>query len=211
MKIWRCSYVGHFASGAEFVNDLYYQTDLDVLEEEPSAANVGDAVNDHLKTAYKACIPASSLVNSLEVREEVDPLDPSLVPEAASIIINEAGTLSVADQNLPDAATLIVTKRTDAATRSGRGYIAMPSPKGVAQLTTSNRWNTGGLYFGAVTTFSALLDDDVETGGVGSVTCHPVVYSRTRAKNALTPVTFRITSALPRPEVRWRRTRTTAP
>jgi len=192
------------------VNDLHFQTDVATLGEEPPANDVLDSFDTHFTTAYRACIPASSTLDSLEAREEVTPGSGS-VPISGSKVKGVAGTLAAANQNLPDAATLILKLRTEAAIRSGRGYLAMPSPKDVGFLTTNGRWLTSGAFWTAIQAFAALMDDSFSTAGAFPANLNPVIYSRTRAARSEDPHAFRVVEGVPSTPVRWRRSRTTTP
>lgn len=192
------------------MNDLHYQTDVAALGDEPPGADVLDAVDTHLTTLYRACLPVGNLLDSLEAREEVMP-GSGAVPLSASKVKGVAGTLATPDTKLSDAATLILKLRSDAAIRSARGYLAMPSPKASGNLDATAKWSTVGGFWTAIQAFAAALDDVLSTGGAFPASLNPVVYSRTRRSRGLSPFTFQMVEAIPNPAQRWRRSRTTTP
>lgn len=209
-KVWRIAFLSTTENGTLAVNTLHYQTDLEALEEEPSGNNVVDAVSDHLTTAYRAVLPTSMTLNSLQARECVAPGSED-VPGAGEKTVNLAGTFTAASSRLPDAVCMVVSLKTDVPLRSARGYIALPSPRNETLLDTNQKWLTTGTYYTNVEALAALLDDSFDTGGVGAVTLNPVVYSRRRHGIGLNPYTFQVARAIPSNEVHWRRSRTTAP
>jgi hypothetical protein len=209
-KVWRISFESFNDNGVEIINTLHYQTDLGSLETEPSGSNVVDAVHDHLTTAYRACLPTTYTLNSLEAREEVMPSSGD-VPASGTKTVQLPGTVTVTGGIIPDAMCAIVKLRTDAAIRSARGYLAMPNGRSSIILGTDLRWATAGGWWTGLTAFAALLDDSFDTGGVGAVTLNPVVYSRTRRARQQEPYAFPVVEAVVTREPRWRRSRTTAP
>lgn len=208
-KIYRFSYQGHEDTGVAVVNSLHYQTDLSIFASEPSADNILSSVSSHLLTAYRACIPGNITVDSAELREEL-PLSDTSVPASASLNIALVGTLNMTTAALPDAMCMIVKLRSNAALRSARGYIALPSPRDRSYLSTSRAWT--GVYLSAAQTLAALLDDDITLGSpFAQAGLHPVVYSRTRHDRNESPWTFQVVEAIPRTVPSWRRSRMTAP
>lgn len=207
-KVYRFSYVGHLATGVVFNTGLHYQTDVPPAGSEPAPADILTAIDGHLRTAFRACLQNGYTVDSAELREEVD-LSTGDVPSAASLVVNQLGTLTGGSNILPDATTGIIKLKTDAALRSGRGYMAIPGPRNASFLADGQ--NFGSSWTSLLNTFAALLDDSMDLGTVLITHLNPVVYSRTRRARGLTPYTFQVVEGIVNPRVRWRRSRTTAP
>jgi hypothetical protein len=209
-KVWRLSWVSSTDGGVELMNTQHVQTDLGIGEDEPSAANVADAIDDHYRDAYKDLLSTNFTLVSLETRECL-PTSSTDVPESHTTTINEAGTLAVGTLGLPNEICGLIKLKTAAASRSSRGYIVPPSPQSITALDTGRLWATAGGYWAALQAFAALLTDVIDTGGVGAVDLNPVVYSRTRHNASEDPFTFQVTQAIATRVPHWRRSRSTAP
>lgn len=206
-RVYRFSFQGHTASGTLLINSLHYQTDVAPTGSEPAASDVLAAIDAHLRTAYRAVVPSSFTIDSAELRECLASGDTN-VPVAASLVINQPGTLTTSDTSLPYGMTCIVKLRSDAGIRSGRGYLALPDPLSSTFLA-SRLW--GSSYFPLVQSFAALLDDTMSLGSTLPTTLNPVVYSRTRHNRGESPFTFQMVEAIPRSTPSWRRSRMTVP
>lgn len=207
-KVYRFQYEGHWDDGVQVITGLHYQTDVPPLGSEPNAADLLAGIDGHLRTAFLAMHHSSFVVDSAELREEVDPAS-GAVPAAASLAVNTGGVFSGGTIALPDALCAIIKLRTDAALRSARGYMAITSPRQTANLSTSRQWT--GTFLTALQNFAALLDDDISAGSFAPTVLHPVVYSRTRRGLQLSPYTFKIVEGIVRTVPSWRRSRMTAP
>jgi hypothetical protein len=209
-KVWRLSWVSSTDGGVELINTQHVQTDLGLGESEPSAANVADAIDDHYRDAYKDLLSVNFTLHSLETRECL-PASSTDVPEAHTTTIEEAGTLAVGTLGLPNEMCGLIKLRTASASRAARGYMVPPSPQSITALDTSRLWATAGGYWAALQAYAELLDDVIDTGGIGAVDLNPVVYSRTRHNASLSPFTFQVTQAIAVRTPHWRRSRSTAP
>jgi hypothetical protein len=69
----------------------------------------------------------------------------------------------------------------------------------------------GEPYFSALQEWCLQLDNSFDLGDLFPTHVNPVVYSRKRHLAGLEPHTFRVTSASPRPQCRWLRSRSTTP
>lgn len=208
MAFYRFSYTGHLSTGVIFDTGLCYHTVPPPLGDEPAPADVLAGIDGHLRTAFKACLQTGYTVDAAELRELVD-LTSGEVPAAASLVVNQPGTLSGGTNTLPDACAAIIKLRSNAALRSGRGYMAMPGPRNASFLTDGQ--NYGGAYMTVLQAFAALLDDELDMGSSEPTHTFPIVYSRTRRSRGLDPFHFDVVEAIPSTRIRWRRTRTTAP
>ncbi len=132
----------------------------------------------------------------------------SSVPVASSLNVNQAGTGGT-DGKLPNAVAAIIKLRSNAALRSGRGYVAMPSPLISTALNASGNWT--GTFLTNLGVFAALLDDTMSLGAITPTILNPVVYSRTRHGRGFSPYTFQMVEAIVRNRPSWRRSRMTAP
>lgn len=207
-KIYRFSYFGHFDDGVQVVTGFHYKVVPPPAGSDPAAVDVLDGIDGHYRSTFVAVMDSRIMVDSAELREEVTPYSGE-VPAAASKVVNTPGGLGGTGKVLPDALTMIVKLRTDAALRSARGYMALPGPSSTSYLSASRQWT--GAYLTAVQAFAALLDDEIEFGAVTPSHGRPVVYSRTRHARQLDPYTFDVVEGVPRLTPSWRRSRTTAP
>lgn len=209
--VYRCSYVSYDGAGTQYVNTFHVQTDLNSPDDdEPDISDVAGAVDSHLRVKYLAVVPTSLTLSSLETREELPKGSPD-IPSAFSIAINTAGTLVNANSFLPVAQATIISIRSTAAIRSGRGYIALPSPRDSTYMASGGLLASTGTYWTALGQLAALLDDTLTIGTISPVSVHFVVYSRTRHQRGESPYTFHVTEAVPKRAPRWRRSRTTSP
>jgi hypothetical protein len=207
-RIYRFSYIGFDAAGVEYVNSWHYQTDLPgPTADEPATGDVINAIDGKLRTAYKNCLPSTITVNSAELREEVLP-HTGAIGVADSLNINQPGTGGT-DGKLPNAVTAIIKLRTDTASRSARGYVAMPSPLISTALSAAGRWT--GTFAANLQTLAALFDDVMDLGLIDVTHLNPVVYSRTRRERGFEPYTFKVVEGIVRDKPSWRRSRMSAP
>lgn len=207
-RIYRFSYVGLSDTGVQVVNDLHYHVVPPLAGSQPDPADVLAGIDGHLRTAYRACLSLGYNVNSAELRQMVAPWE-SDIPVAASLNVNQAGTLAQSDTKLPVPMAAIVKLRSNAALRSGRGYLALPSPRQSTYIGNDGKWT--GTFATNMQTLAALLDDVLELGSVDPSHAYPVVYSRTRHERNESPWWFDVVEGIPRQVPSWRRSRMSAP
>jgi hypothetical protein len=209
-KVWRCSYES-VRSGVLLVNVFHTVATADVGIGDATADEVRDALNTALTTKYRAILDTGSTLNSLTVRQELDPGDTS-IPAESVLTIGSLGTRSVSDSYLPMSLTQLVSLRTNAAVRSGHGRMFMPPPIASSNLSTGGIWSTGAPYWSNVGTFMTELLSTHRVGGIGTGSdLHTVVYSRTRRARGDSEYWFGVSAYIQRPAPHWLRSRSTAP
>lgn len=202
--IYRISYKGHLSSGQPWMTGFHIHTAPPAGGGEPAIADILSTWDTHVFTALRACINTNVVIESGEIRSVPDPNGQD-VPAASSITKNANGTLANGTGLLPDGVAIILQLKSSAASRSGRGYMALPSPNYSSYLGSANAWGTG--ITTPVNAFGALLKDVLHIGSVLITDTSAVVYSRTRALRAESPNEWDIQSALCRVKPAWRRTR----
>jgi hypothetical protein len=150
-------------------------------------------------------VTSSTLVQELLVVSEELPPDLAV---GASHIVNEVGTASTATPNAPEGMVPVINLHTDVRSRSSRGWLMLPGPM-LQNAIEGNFWSSG--YQSAYNAFAAVLDNSFDLGTVFVTHVNPVVYSRTRRIRAQSPYTFKVTSATSNHQVRWLKSRLTAP
>lgn len=204
--IYRVTFKGHYSDGTLVEPSLHYQSDLTIGQEEPDPEDLASAVWAHLTTAYRNATSAGVTIDECVATQEV--LKPA-IPKVGNHLVNLVGTGSSATQYCPRALVPLIQLKTNTHIRSAHGWQFLSAPGG-ADLFSGGQWNASGLQ-AFYDTYAALLNDDVETGSVVTVTWHPVIYSRTRHKRGETPYTFRVTSAVADTHPTWLRSRLSTP
>lgn len=206
-KVWKCNYVWRHLT-MHGVTGFHYQTDRELVIEEPSGDDVADEVHDKLTTAFRGCCLPAITVEELNVRSEEIP--GGAIPSTGQHTINLAGTLGGAnDGRLDPQMYPLIARKTEAATRSARGWCAMPPILNSAAMGSDGLIAPSGFLGLALNVFAALLDDEAPhtVAGVETWRLLPVVYSRTRRIRGQSPYTFRVSSGLPRIRPHWLRSR----
>jgi hypothetical protein len=187
------------------MSTLHYQTDLSFIGDEPDPSDVAAGVWNKIGTTFTALTPATTRINELVVSEEV--IKPA-IGAAGSKVIDTLGGWAVGDTHLPSPACAVLNIHTAVRSKSARGWTHLPSPHD-STLVVNNGWISG-----AVTKYVALaavLDDSFDLGTINVTHVNPVVYSRKRHAAAESPYTFRVTSATLSPQIKWLRSRLSAP
>lgn len=193
----------------DVVHTAHFQTDLDPGEDEPSPADILDAIGDHTAagaTKYGLWFDLAEsdvLYNKAEVYEEV--LKPD-IPGTAADAISHAGT-NGAPGTLPHELCAYLQLRTDFASRSARGG-THSAPCTRSACFTADLFVTGSVLGTSMTALGNKLKTSFNNGSLlGPVTIHPVIYSRTRRIRGDTPYTFNITNFVVSNQPRFLRTR----
>lgn len=207
VKVWRLVFESITPSGVVCINHLHFQTDGEVGATEPTASSLLTRLDTEFRGLYRAALAEEDTLRSLALREEVRGSD---VPApGADVNVGLAGLLATSTNDLPDAMCLVISKKTGIPLRSARGYLALPSPRSSAHLTSAREW--GSTYLTAANALAAKLDDSYDVGTFPDVMLNPVVYSRTRHNAGLSNYTFKVTAGIARTTPHWRRSRMTAP
>lgn len=209
--VWRCSYEST-RLGVTFVNTFHVVGRPTLPADDPSADTVRDVLNTALTTKYRAVLSNDTTLQTLTVREELDPSSHD-IPRESVLTIGALGTRAVANTNMPPSMTLLATIRTNAAVRSGHGRLFLPPPIEQGALTANGIWLTTNGYWIASNTFMAeLINDHTFTVlGVPAGSIDPVVYSRTRRLRGDSNYYFDVTAYVLRTIPHWLRSRATAP
>jgi hypothetical protein len=205
-KVFRATVKARHGDGTLIQPSLHYQSDLEPLEDEPTAQEVADGLWSKWGTQLRTCHHTTVVFDELVVTEEVLPPD---IPSQASKAVAANGTLTSGAFDLPKGLVVLLGIKTTTPSRSARSHLALGCPGPATFLG-------GGVWTSSVITpaqaFCDLLNDDVEVGGpIITHTMHPVVYSRTRRKRGESPYTFRVSNAVARPTPHWLRSRMSQP
>jgi hypothetical protein len=209
---WRCSYTTRSYTGVQIVNTFHVvaRPDTGVLTD-ASANGVRDALHSALTTKYRAIVGTIDTVESLVVRQEVDP-NGTAIPAESVQTIGLAGTRSVGDQFLAAGLCCLATLDSNAAVRGGKGRMFMPPAYTSAAASSNGTWLATNAYFTTIKTF---LDELLQSHHVGSAgtgwSLDPIVYSRTRRQRADPNYYFDIVAYRQRTIQHFLRSRMTAP
>lgn len=201
--IYRVEY-RYTLKGQQMISGMDYQTDLAFLGSEPDPDEVVDAVDGHLTDRFRHCLSTLGVIDEIHIRERVLGAD---VPKTASKQLDLVGACVLGAQELPLELCGVIARKTNAAIRSGHGWIFMPPLLDNAQSNSEGQLVLGGEYQANLALFAALLDDDINTGVFTIDKLHPVVYSETRRKRGDSPFTFQVTSAPVRRKIHFLRSR----
>lgn len=170
----------------------------------PEIDEIVDAIDAWLTEDYCQMLADDYSVDQLAVRQ----LD-SETPWVRDRELNLTGTLGSVSGELPVECCLVLSWRSDLATRSGRGRIFVPSPLGSAALQAPDKWSTTAQYWIHAGTFADryMTEQDVDygTGGIDTFHLFPMVWSRVHQEG------YTLTSWIRRSRPHWLRSRSTAP
>ena len=201
--------MAHHGNGVLVEPSLHYQTDVNLLEDEPAPDDVASDLAGKLASPFRAMSRTELTLDSIVVREEV--LKPA-IGDVGAFNVAGAGTGLSGSITAPHALVPVFDLHTKTHSRSARGWMMGPGP-GASLFSGANgdNWDASAGLVIAFQNFAALLDDTVAFGGIGTGHYNPVVYSRTRHARGNTPYTFKVTLATLNPQVRWLKRRLTAP
>lgn len=195
-------------AGADNITGFHIQTDVPTLGDEPDASDVLDGFDTAYTDVFRSAVPTSLSLNALQLRQMVLP-DSSEIPVAAEKALSGNGDGEIGDSDLSTSLCIILGLTTNAALRSARGYMAIPSPVNGALMNDAN--HIGGALHDAIDNLGAAIEDSFDVGSTFPTTCNPVVYSRRRHLALLDPFTFRITGHKVNDRIMWRRSRVSIP
>jgi len=204
-RIYKATFKCVHTDGTLFQPGLHYQTDLTDLTDEPNPDDVAAGIWGHVGLAFQAITTASTVITSLDVREQVIP---PAIGVAGTHVVDAVGTHIDGDNKLPKGMAAVVRLKTSTSSRSARGYLE-PPPMADSAVLVAEKWST--TYVALLTTFADLLNDTLDLGGTLPSQLHPVCYSRTRHVRGTAPYTFQVTAAIVNDTPHWRRSRMTSP
>lgn len=198
---WIAVLQSHDAAGVVYINTLGVKMDP-VAGDGLNPTDLADECYSWFGAEYRAILGEGLQFDTLTVEK---------MPSGSGIVgvhpVNLAGTVAEGSSR-PREICYILSWKTDVATRSGRGHIAVSCPL-VDSLYSGQSFNMGAAYFasGAVPAFLAKLDagHDWLTSGVTDGHLSHIVYSRKHDSYA--DVKARIIRSKPR----WLERRQTAP
>lgn len=205
--VWKAAFLWHHGSMSGSTG-FHYQTDLEPGESEPPGDQVADELDTKLTSGFRGCCLSAIVIDKIYVHSEE--LRGGDIPRSGQHLIAASGTLGGAnDGRLDDQMYPIIDRYSEAATRSGRGWSAMPPILNSAAMGGDGLIAPSGFLGLALTSFEALLDDDIShtTVGVLRWKLHPVIYSKTRRTREQDPWTFRVSRAQHALRPHWLRTR----
>lgn len=203
------SYVSHDAGGVLYVNTLAvdaHSVTVPVVDE-PDLHETVDAVDTWLTTQYLKCLHTDYTLDRIEAR--------GILGDTGDYVKTKgvAGTYSPAStQRIPKELALVITLKTAQATRSGHGRIFMPSGRSADALGDATSWRVitdESTYWKECSDLAAMLDDghDFNFGPLSAEAGHVQIGVWSRVHNAF----YNVTSAFPRTQYHWLRSRSTAP
>lgn len=197
---WRASLNSHDSTGTLYINTIGVKMDP-VSGDGLSPTDLAAAVNTWIGATYRALLPTRLTFDSITVREMFVP-DPAEGVHAVAL----AGTYPET-MNAPRMLCAIAAWKTDVATRSGRGHIALPLPLNAALIGGDNLNGASGYVTTTAPAFFDALDagHDWTSGGVTEGHLSHVVLS---VKNA---AYYDVKTRLLRSQIRWIERRQTAP
>jgi hypothetical protein len=209
-KLWQIRVLSTLGNGADMVSDLHVVDEHSGLIDAAPANEVVDAVWDHIGSSYTNMVDDTAQIGVVVAREVVPPSSGD-IPDESSLTVDDTGGRDSGDQRLPMALGALIDWHTDAAIRSGRGWMFSPPAVGSEEFA-------GGLLVVAGTSLGVrigeFIDDVTDPWSVGTIEVHNynfAVYSRTRHARDLPNYFFRITSGSIRTEPAWLRSRLTIP
>jgi len=196
---WRAIFSSHDSDGTLFINTFGVKMDP-ISGDGLNPTDLASAVNDWFGDEYVACLGTSLTLDTITVDSF------PTAGEQGVFARGSAGTVSVAN-DIPRELAAIFSWKTDNATRSGRGHIAFPLPRGHEWLNGSSV-NYSTLSWG--TTVQDLFDaldagHDWTSGGVTEGHLSHVVLSPKTGNY------FDVKTRIKRNPVRWVERRQSAP
>lgn len=213
LVLYRVNFVSHLGT-VQVVNVLHCQTNDQLWHGlySDTPAQVAGELSSALATSYRAILPTTYTFDRIDVVEVPDPNDPTQVPSAATVLQGVAGTRTVANSDLPPPVCAVLKLKTGSVGRSFRGHLFMPPCESSANVVNDVFAGTS-TYVTTIDAFAAKLNDSF-SGGASWTTLWTttwnaklVVYSPTRHKQGINPVTSEIAAASCDRTVHWLRSR----
>jgi hypothetical protein len=209
-KIWKVEFQAREGGGQLVENVLHVVDNPDTGTSEASASQVADDVYDRLHTDWLNCLSDNGVLDRIKITEVIAPGDHS-VPAQHIRNVGAGGARSAGDNHLPPEMCAIIQLKTDAAVRSGRGWLFAPPARSSAALTSGGGWLTTNSYY----LDCDLLGTKIATSwGVGTVlhrTYYFAVYSRVRHARGDDHYWFQIVTHGVPTKTHWLRSRGTTP
>lgn len=204
-RVYRITFKGTHYNGTLIEPSLHYKTDVPAGGDEPDPNDVAQGAWATIHSALVAASPNDVHFSEVSARQMVLPPE---IGAAGSYTPPDAAGGITPDEQVPLAVVPVINLHSNVASRSGRGWFHLASPRKSTYITQS-QWTTTYL-----TLLQAVADAATESFELGSViitNCVPVVYSRTRHVRAEDPFAFDVVSATVQPQCRWLRSRLSSP
>jgi hypothetical protein len=125
--------------------------------------------------------------------------------------VNVSGLNSAGSAELGPSLCALVSLKTDAAIRSGHGWMFLPPPFNINVLDTNFSWDDTNDFWIRWQALADLIPDSFDQSGVDARTYTPIVYSRTRHRRGQDPYYFTIQDAILKTRPAFLRSRLTSP
>lgn len=204
-RIYRATIRSRYATGVLVEPSFHYLTDVPLGGDEPDPDDVADGIWTKVGATYRALLNNSAHVDELVVAEEVIP---PAIGAAGAKNVNAAGTGTSGPPNAPQALSPVINLHSGVRSRSGRGWLH-PGWTLLSGHMASSQWEAS--YLGSLQAFADKLEESFDLGTLFITHVNPVIYSRTRHVRSQEPHHFAVTSATANPQVRWLRSRLSAP
>ena len=197
MSDWLLTFENVDSAGTLFMNTICVHDGASLGE--ASAAHIADACVDWLSAPYRAALRSSLTLTLMRLRSA--PAGSSTEEVRA---IGLAGS-AAAGNTLPKELAVILSFKTNHATRSGRGHIAYPGQNDASAISGS-LWATGTAWWTALDTLTAALaaGHDFTEDLTSNHLSHRVWSRKDQAS-------YDVTAIVKRLPVRWVERRQTAP
>lgn len=199
-KDWRIS-VRNTRGGIDGVYTFCLRETAPQGNENLNAVTVVTDVAAWLTAPCRGCLTVAWSLADFKVRELG-----TVTPQAAEHVVNLVGSLPAGTGIAPLPCSLCVTVKTDTATKRGRGRFHIPGPEGADHFVSSLNWNTASSYFVACQTLA-------DTLLAGHDATHDLIshHYSLRVWSTKDLLSRDAVTAVARQNIRWIRTRQTAP
>lgn len=209
-RLWRAQWQGNLHTGALVRTSLHYVERTTDFYGPAGAADVAEAISDHMTQYYMPCLATDTHIDVLEVREVVRFWSPfNEIPSVSAAIVDDGGTVGVGSERLPSACCSKISIKSNAAVRGGHGWILPPANVSVVNLNSDGQWD-GDLGAG-ITALADHIPDTIEFGSLPTHILDPIVYSETRHRRGDDNYYFDVENALWRSDPTWLRRRISIP
>lgn len=207
--VWRVTFECRFADGGIVAPSIHYHTESDVVRGEIGASEAAARVWEHLGNEFASLCQPALHIDSVVTREEVEYWN-GAIPATGAHPVDVDGTSGSINLDLPRSLSGIINLKTDAAIRSGHGWIMCP-PHQDKGAHTGGHWLTTSWYYTALQAFAAKITDEFDQSGTDTRHYKPVVYSQTRRRRGDSNYWFHVTAAIPKARPTWVRSRLSTP
>lgn len=200
----RCVYHSTISlNGADLVNTFHLEADT--LTTPPDYNGIVTDVDAWLTTLYKATVDANTVLHSLTVTEETFP---GSIPGQGFKSLEVQGSRSTTDNLCSPALCALLHFATATPKKYSRGRMFMPPVVSSTALGANGSFNQSSSYITAIKAFATAF---LAGHTAGSTSYAPVVFSRTRVAQGLTPFAFPILNSRVQTNQYFLRSRLTAP